>query len=233
MRLAGLTLRYRCPARALTLLCGKKRVFFLKKGDVNKKFRRGRGYLEIVQERSASCTLVFICSWYYCTCQHTVQCAVGWCKGLPVHRLRVCTCITLRCVCLSLFSSAYVCMWTCLNIRCVRVRGVCLSVCVSLSVRCLCCRLSCPPLLPSSSCSTSRTAGGTALSTLTRAYSCPPFSRRRPAEERRGTAGLLLLSLFCGLRCTPKCNAVLGHSVCCQLLMLHRSVAVSCLACVL
>ena len=40
-----------CPARALTLLCGKVRVS-LKKGDVNKKFRRGRGYLQIVQERS-------------------------------------------------------------------------------------------------------------------------------------------------------------------------------------
>ena len=40
-----------CPARALTLLCGQVRVS-LKKGDVNKKFRRGRGYLQIVQERS-------------------------------------------------------------------------------------------------------------------------------------------------------------------------------------
>ena len=47
----GFTLQGRCPARALTLLCGKMRVS-LKKGDVNKKFRRGRGYLQIVQERS-------------------------------------------------------------------------------------------------------------------------------------------------------------------------------------
>ena len=36
-----------CSARA----CGKVRVS-LKKGDVNKKFRHGRGYLQIVQERS-------------------------------------------------------------------------------------------------------------------------------------------------------------------------------------
>ena len=51
VHLAAFALHRRCPARALTLLCGKMRVS-LKKGDVNKKFRRGRGYLQIVQERS-------------------------------------------------------------------------------------------------------------------------------------------------------------------------------------
>ena len=54
----GFTLQGRYPARALTLLCGKMRTFVKKKGDLNKKFRRGRGYLQIVQER---CGVVHSC----------------------------------------------------------------------------------------------------------------------------------------------------------------------------
>ena len=50
--------------------------FSEKKGDVNKTFRRGRRYLEIVQERSGvahSClsTLGIIDHAYICTCTHT------------------------------------------------------------------------------------------------------------------------------------------------------------------
>ena len=48
-RALGRALHYKVGA--LTLLRGKMRVL-LKKGDVNKKFRRRRRYLQIVQKRS-------------------------------------------------------------------------------------------------------------------------------------------------------------------------------------
>ena len=57
--LAGFTLQGRCPARALTLLCGKLRVS-LKKGDVNKKFRRGRGTCRLCRRDPELHTLVYL-----------------------------------------------------------------------------------------------------------------------------------------------------------------------------
>ena len=48
-RALGRALHYKVGAQHM--LCGKMHVS-LKKGDVNKKFLRGRGYLQIVQERS-------------------------------------------------------------------------------------------------------------------------------------------------------------------------------------
>ena len=57
--LAGFTLQGRCPARALTLLCGEMRVL-LKKGDVNKKFRHGRGICRLCRRDPELHTLVYL-----------------------------------------------------------------------------------------------------------------------------------------------------------------------------